>query len=260
MASADLGSKHLRFERRGRAGWCIVDRPAARNALTPSMYRGLLSALRAVRDDPDLDVLVLTGTGDVFVAGGDMSGEDTELAEGLTPEDCVPFDDFRATDVPVVAAVNGACVASGLVLMLLADVAVASDRAVFRAPELRRGVAETWHAALLPAHVGVGRAKQLVFTGRTVTAQEALAMGLVAEVVAPDELVAATDRVVGALLEAAPRARALWKRAVDAHYGPVDTWAFATTVAGPEATEGFAAFLERRRPAWAAAAAPEAND
>ena len=70
----DLGAAGLRFERDGSLGWCIIDRPAARNALTPSMYFGVRRAVHLVNTDPELSALIITGTGDVFAPGGDLGG------------------------------------------------------------------------------------------------------------------------------------------------------------------------------------------
>ena len=70
----DLGAAGLRFERDGSIGWCIIDRPAARNAFTPAMYFGIKRAVRLVNSDPALAALIITGTGDVFAAGGDLGG------------------------------------------------------------------------------------------------------------------------------------------------------------------------------------------
>src|SRR5262245_11232609 len=137
-----LGNPFLRFERQGSLAVVTVDRPHKRNALTGSMYFGIRYAVEHVNDTPELAGLLITGTGDVFIPGGDMSGDD----EGGWPVprvlsmDVTPFDSLRRSVKPVVAAVNGICQGGGLMIAMLADVAVASDRATFRAPELLRGI------------------------------------------------------------------------------------------------------------------------
>ena len=88
-----LGAAGLRFERRGSIGWCVIDRPAARNALTPAMYYGIKKAVRLVNTDADLAALVITGTGDIFSAGGDLGGRREprdEPAPGIG-QDILPF-------------------------------------------------------------------------------------------------------------------------------------------------------------------------
>ena len=77
----------------------------------------------------------------------------------------VPFDAIRESRKPVIVAVNGLCMGGGLLITMLADVAIASDRATFGAPELRRGVADAYHAAILPEHVGIAIARDMLFTG-----------------------------------------------------------------------------------------------
>lgn len=243
----DLGTKNLRFERRGPLGWCVVDNPERRNALSAAMYAGLGRAVQGVDDDPDLQALVVTGVDDVFIVGGDMEGysEQTDVAHES------PFGALLAGSVPVVAAVNGHCQASGVLFALLADVAVVSDQARFRLPELRRGVPAPWSSSLLPAFVGMARAKELALTSRPFGAAEALAMGLVARVVPHADLEGEAERAAYELLEAGPQARRAWKRAVHANLPPLDEEAVEASYRNAEAAEGFAAFVERRPPAWA---------
>ena len=98
--SYDLGAAGLRFERDGAIGWCVIDRPAARNALTPAMYYGIKRAVHLVNEDPGLAALIITGTGDVFAPGGDLGGRSEpgdDLPAGLTGEDVLPF----AVSLPV---------------------------------------------------------------------------------------------------------------------------------------------------------------
>src|SRR3954468_15616406 len=138
-----LGTPHLRFERHGPLAHCIVDRPEKRNAMTPAMYFGIRRAVDVVNRDPDLSGLLLTGAGDVFIAGGDMSmNYDDNWADlsDLLHLDNVPFDAIRHSAKPVVAAINGICEGGGMMIAMLCDVAVASDRSRFRAPELFRGI------------------------------------------------------------------------------------------------------------------------
>src|SRR5690606_2418783 len=125
-----LGTPYLRFERHGSLAHVVVDRPRARNAMTPAMYFGVRRAVDVVGRDPDLAGLLITGTGDVFIPGGDLGGggEDAWADLGdLLNMDCTPFDAVRHARKPVVAAVNGICQGGGLMIAMLCDVAVASD-------------------------------------------------------------------------------------------------------------------------------------
>jgi enoyl-CoA hydratase/carnithine racemase len=249
----DLGSRHLRWERRGPVAWVTIYRPERRNALTSNMYFGIRRAVDRLNRSQSLQALVITGTGDVFAPGGEMGGkhDDGDMDYGeLLGTGAVPFDAIRESRKPVIAAVNGLCMGGGLLIAMLADVAIASDRAVFAAPELRRGVADAYHAAILPEQVGIAVARDMLFTGRRLDAQEALRHGLVARVVPHEELEAETDDVIRNLLHSAPRARAAMKRLINARYGLVDKITFDESVSGDEVVEGFRAFVEKREPSW----------
>ena len=121
---------------------------------------------------------------------------------------------------------------------------------MFGAPELERGVADAYHAAILPEHVGIAVARDMLFTSRRLSAAEALQFGLVARVVPHAQLESTTDDVVRDVLRAAPKARVSLKRIINARYGVVDRITFEDSVFGEEAIEGFSSFMEKRPPSW----------
>jgi enoyl-CoA hydratase/carnithine racemase len=210
-------------------------------------------AVDLVERDPDLHGLVITGTGDVFIPGGDMTGahdDATHDALAFMGIDVLPFQALRRSRVPVVASVNGLCQGGGLIISLCADVTVASERATFRAPETLRGVVDVNLAAMLPAHVGVALARDLLMTGRRVTAEEAVRMGLIARVCPHEELETATLEAAKDLLRAAPQTRAAVKEIMNRRYGPIDEITFAGSLSSAEVVEGFTAFAEKREPTW----------
>jgi enoyl-CoA hydratase/carnithine racemase len=247
-----LGTPHLRFERHGPLARLVIDRPAARNALTPAMYFGVRYAVEHVGRDTDLAGLLLTGTGDVFAPGGDPWSNDDGWADlpGLLGMDNTPFDALRRSPKPIVAAVNGLCQGGGLVIAMLCDVAVASERAAFRAPELFRGIADTNYAALLPRQIGPARARDMLMTGREVSAAEAQDWGLVARVVPHEDLLAEATAVLEQCCRTAPGARHEVKRVLHEYYGGYDRMAMDASLAGPEPAQGWAAFREKRSPDW----------
>jgi enoyl-CoA hydratase len=234
-------------------GEVSLRKPERRNALTQNMYFGIRRAVDALNRSSSLRVLVITGAGDVFAPGGEMGGrhDDGPVDVGmLLGTSALPFDPIRESRKPVVAMVNGLCMGGGMLIAMLSDVAVASDRAVFAAPELRRGVADAYHAAILPEHVGLAVARDMLFAGRRLDAQKALQRGVVARVVPHDRLREETEGVVRDLVLSAPRARAAMKRMINARYGLVDKLTFEESLADEEVMEGFASFVEKRAPDW----------
>jgi enoyl-CoA hydratase len=256
----DLGTTRLRFERSGPIAWCTIDRPQARNALTPAMYYGVKRAVQLVNRDPDLAALIITGTGDVFAPGGDLGGrsEPGEAVPDHVGNDVLPFLAIRDSRAPVIAAVNGICQAGGLLIAMLADIAVASDRATFRVPELLRGIPDATYAAVLPAHVGIAVARDLLFSARPFDAAEAQRLGVIARVVPHDDLRAVAEEAAHQVLRTAPEARAHVKRMLNERYGLIDYQTmFGALAHSDEPREGMRAFMEKRPPRWVPAGSPE---
>jgi enoyl-CoA hydratase len=253
MATVDLGTRHLRLERDGHIATLTIDRPAARNALSRAMYFGIKRAVGVVSAYEEPTALVITGTGDVFAPGGELRGREDDAypeLDILTATDVLPFEAIRQSAAPVVAAVNGICQGGGLLIAMLADVAVASERATFRAPEALRGIADMGYAAYLPPQVGIAMARDLLLTGRKLDAREALACGLVSRSAKHEALMPAAIEAAEGLLQAGPHARFQIKRVIHAGYGLVDSMTFFESLRGDESQEGMRAFAEKRSPSW----------
>lgn len=193
------GFSTIRFEKRGPVAWITLNRPRQLNAYNVAMRDDLFGALSAIHDDPEVRAMVLTGAGPAFSTGGDVSEFGT--APSPTVARWVRFrrdvwGRLRALPIPTVAAVHGYAVGGGLEMMLLCDIAIAANEATFCLPEtglgMIPGVAGTQTA---PRRLGLGWALDLCITGRWIDAKEALAIGLVAEVV-PE---AALTRAAGTL-------------------------------------------------------------
>ncbi|MCD4533020.1 enoyl-CoA hydratase/isomerase family protein [Nocardioides sp. cx-169] len=249
-----LGTPHLRLERRGAFAHLVVDRPRARNALTPAMYFGIRYAVRLVDAEPALAGLLITGVDDVFIPGGDLGKDagDDWLSLGGVPGamDVLPFDVLRQSVKPVLSSVNGICQGGGLMIALCSDVSVVSDRATFRVPELLRGISDTYYAQVLTRLIGPVRTRDLMFTGRKLTADEAFAWGLVTRVVPHGRLLEESLDVLSEVCRTAPLARRDIKRVLDQYVGLHDRVAMFDSLQRPESREGFAAFLEKRPPSW----------
>ena len=252
--SDDLGTPHLRLDRDGHIAWCTIDRPRARNAFTPAMYYGLKRAVHLVNSDPDLAGLIVTGVGDVFAPGGDLGGR-SEPGEIPPPDamgpDLLPFLAIRDSRAPVIAAVNGICQGGGLLVAMMADIAVVSERATFRVPELLRGIPDATFAAALPAHVGLAVARDLLLSARVLDASEAQRIGLVSRVVAHEDLAEAAKHAMAQVLDTAPAARVQVKRMLSERYGLIDYQTMYDALEhSPEVREGMSAFMNKRKPSW----------
>lgn len=247
------GTQFLRFEREGSIAVLTVDRPHRRNAMTPAMYFGVRYAVDRVAQSDDLAALVITGTDDVFIPGGDLGGDQedgwADLAR-LLHMDNVPFDAIRNASKPVVSAVNGICQGGGLVIAMLSDVSVASMNATFRAPELLRGIADTSYAAILPGQIGIPRARDMLLTGRVVDAATAESWGLITRAVPPGSERAEAIEIAKQISRGAPNARSIVKREINRQYETYDRMSMTESLYGAEALEGFNAFKERRNPSW----------
>jgi enoyl-CoA hydratase len=172
------------YERRGPAALVTIDRPARRNAVDGPTAAALLAAFERFCADDEARAMVLTGAGDAaFCAGADLKALDTLDADA--PGGPMGFTRL-ASPKPTIAAVTGWCLAGGLELALWCDLRIADATAAFGCAERRWGVPLIdGGTQRLPRVIGIGRALDLVLSGRTVPADEALALGLVTEVVAP---------------------------------------------------------------------------
>uniref|UniRef100_UPI0035CAE4F7 enoyl-CoA hydratase/isomerase family protein n=1 Tax=uncultured Mycobacterium sp. TaxID=171292 RepID=UPI0035CAE4F7 len=179
------------------------------------------------------------------------SGEDNWMPFGSALSmDVTPFDTLRKSAKPVVSAVNGLCQGGGLQIAMCSDVAVVSDRATFRVPELYRGIADTYYSQMLARTVGPVRTRDLMLTGRTLTAAEAVEWGMVARVVPHQQLMDTARDVLAQCCRTAPGARRIVKASLDNYLGLYDRIGMEASIESAEAVEGFRAFVERRSPNW----------
>lgn len=216
-------------EDRGRLRHVVLNRPDKRNAMGSALLTELGEALRAAADDPSVHCVVLRGEGPVFSAGVDLGelGAQAESDEGLAM-----LRRFRAIFLaaanlceempkPVVAQIHGACIGGALEVALGCDLRVMSDDVKLGLPEVRLGlIPDVGGCSRLPAVVGVARAKELILTGRMITAPEAERIGLANRVVPADQLEQATQELVDELLACAPLAVGRAKRVIDAAAKP----------------------------------------
>lgn len=252
MTDVDLGTPFLEGRIDHRILHVRIARPERRNAMTLDMYRGVRDATILADGDPEIDAVCIRGTEGWFCAGGDMSGnqEDSAALTERDPTVNFPFRHIELCRKVVVAAVNGACHAGGLNILMHSDVSLASESAVFRGPELLRGIPDPYMSARLADFVGLGKAKYMMFTAALVTAPEAEAMGLLGKVVPDDEFDEALEGMLEQIRLTAPGARAMIKADLNDPLRRHDHNMFKRSMMNPEMVEGMRAFIEKRKPEW----------
>ena len=247
-------------ERHGMVAVITIDNPPV-NALHPDVAAEIHRHVEAVADDPSLRVLVLTGAGRHFIAGGDIEHFktlDNYRAERYALGVQAMQDALGLLPQPVIAAINGTCLGGGCELAMACDIRVADERAIFGQPEVTLGIIPggggTQH---LPRLIPAGRARLLLFTGDRITAEEARAIGLVEEVAPPGEALAQALALAQRIARNAPLAVAAAKRAVNLglQMSVVDgqrleATLFAALAQTRDFDEGVRAFFEKRAPTF----------
>jgi enoyl-CoA hydratase len=246
----------VRIEREGAVAIATIDHPPA-NAINGDVVAGLGQALTDSENDDSCRALVITGAGPKFFsAGADITafaGGPEAIGEAL--QLTLRLERSR---LPVLAAINGIAFGGGCELSLACDIRIASANARFGQPEIKLGIIPGWGGTQrLPRLIGRARATELLLTGEPIDAERALQIGLVAEVVAPEDLAAVTRRWAELLASRAPLALAATKRALhDGSHLPtadalqVEQREFAGLFSTEDAAEGISAFLQKRTPEW----------
>jgi len=247
----------VRVEMKKRCAWVNLDRPQL-NLIVPDLIAELHATFGALARDVSVRVAVVTGAGRAFTAGMQVQvlrdltpitakALITSLHEAIHAVHDAPF--------PTLAMVNGPCLGAGFELAMACDLRVAAAGAPLGLPEVKVGVPSVIEAALLPALVGPGRAAEMLLTGESVAAEQALEWGLVNRVASPDKLEAVTAELVEKILACAPPAIRLqkelmvrWRNTDLASAVRIGINAFAQNYTTGEAREAALAFLEKRPP------------
>jgi len=209
----------LRVERAEGVATLTFDRPERLNTLSMQLRAEFGHAIEALEADPTVRVLILTGAGRVFCAGLDLAewGTEGHTAAGAYDADAVQM--LLRFSGPVIGAINGACVTGGLELALACDLLIASTEASFADTHALVGLLPGWGGSVrLARRVGLPRAKELALTGRSLSATDALAWGLVNHVVPPEELLPRAHAIAREMLAAVPATLNAYKRLLDQEY------------------------------------------
>ncbi|HEY2995659.1 MAG TPA: enoyl-CoA hydratase/isomerase family protein [Methylomirabilota bacterium] len=254
----------LIYEVKDSIATLTLNRPDRLNALGGSLRDDLHDAITRSAADPEVRVLIITGSGKGFCAGGDVKAMN-EAKEGRRErpfmEKIAPGRDrtllaMREAPQPIIAAVNGAAAGAGMNLALACDIRLASSAAKFSQAFVKRGLHPDWGGTyFLPRIVGMAKAAELIFTGALIDAAEALRLGIVSQVLAPEELLPAAQALARAIAAGPPIAIRLAKRGLYRNAESdlrtaleYETFAQNACFETEDATEGIRAFVEKRAP------------
>jgi enoyl-CoA hydratase/carnithine racemase len=258
--------KCLLLDVKDRVATLTLNRPERLNALGDTLREDLLDAILKCGADDGVGAIVITGAGRGFCSGGDVksmserdqAGQSSTLAEQLGPirDRCVLA--MRDCPKPIIAAINGAAAGAGMNLALACDIRIASTAARFSQAFVKRGLAPDWGGSwLLPRVVGTAKACELIFTGDTIDAAEALRLGILNSVAAPEKLMEEAHALARRIAAGPPVALRLAKRAIyrnleaDLRAGlEFETFAQGVCKGTEDAKEGVQAFMEKRAPVF----------
>ncbi len=250
------------YEHNGNIAIVTLNRPDRHNALGPALRQGLITAMDTANQDSTVRAVILTGNGRSFCSGGDLqelldrAKHGLPISEKLDPQRDQTLLAVYKCHKPVIAAINGAAMGAGMNLALAADIRIASRTAIFAQSYTKRGMMPDYAGThLLPNLVGYSKASELIFTGATVSADEALQLQIVSQVVTPEVLLETALSLAESIARNAPIPIRLAKKALQQNrYGDIREALFRETTAqnicyeSMDAQEGFKAFQEKRAP------------
>jgi enoyl-CoA hydratase/carnithine racemase len=248
-------------EQRGAVRHVVLNRPEKRNAFHAELVLALGAALREAADDPAVRCVVVRGAGPMFSSGMDVNALTAADPAQVRPfrRACIEAWNLAETmEKPTICQIHGGAIGGALELALACDLRVAATGSVLGVPEVRLGlIPDVGGSSRLPQVVGLGRAKELVMTGRLIDAAEAERIGLVNRIAPPEELDATTQALADELLACAPIAVGLAKRVMDASARPalaatleLEITAQERCIGTEDFAEGARAVAERRAPSF----------
>ena len=249
--------KTIRYEKKDNIALVTIDRPEALNALNSTVITELEQVVTALENDSTIRAMILTGEGRSFVAGADIGEQyplDLDGGRRWGQRGSALFLRIEKLEFPTIAAVNGFALGGGCELAMSCDIILASEKAKFGQPEVGLGITPGFSGTQrLPRRVGVAKAKELIFSGRMVKADEAERIGLVNAVYAPGALLDGAMEMARSFAKNAPIAVKYAKACIDrGMQTDIDSGIacenelFAMCFATADQKEGMGAFLEKR--------------
>jgi enoyl-CoA hydratase/carnithine racemase len=260
MSAVTAPPEELLVERAGGVVRLTLNRPARRNALSESLLAGLADALDRLAADPSARAVVVAAAGPVFCSGhdlGEMVGRGESDYHELFSLCSEMMQKLRRLPQPVIARVQGPATAAGCQLVAACDLAVAAETATFATPGVKIGLFCTTPMVPLVRAVPAKAAMEMLLTGKPISAQQALAWGLINRAVPADQLDAAVEEFTSAIVASSPLTVRLGKEAFyrglnlsepDAYLAATET--MARNAVRHDAQEGMSAFLQKRPPQW----------
>jgi enoyl-CoA hydratase len=252
----------LKIEKKEGIATVTINRPEALNALNTLFFNEMDRAVSELSNDPELRVMIITGTGKAFVAGADiaeMVDKNQEEGSAFSRTGQNTFRSLENMEIPVIAAINGFALGGGLELAMGCDFRIASSKAKFGQPEVNLGLIPGYAATQrLSRLVGLGDALYLLMTADMIGAEDALRIGLVQKVVEPEALMEETKKIAQLIASKGPLAIKKVKAVTRTGYfldfdegSELEAQQFGTLFGkGNEGEEGMKAFLEKRKPTW----------
>ncbi|MFN4142529.1 enoyl-CoA hydratase-related protein [Aestuariivirga sp.] len=262
MITLPSPSPHIQAFLEGSTAWLVLDRPERRNALNAGMWAAIPPLMKSLDDHADVRVIVIRGAGsEAFAAGADISEfgvarNDAAAAAAYERLNGEAFAAIRVARKPVIAMIQGFCIGGGLAIALACDLRIADDSALFALPPARLGLAYPLDGLRdLVAAVGATAAKEMIFTARRLSAEEALRLGLIGRLasdIASETAALCADIAAGAHLTIAHAKRAIDMVAARPGHAAADEVAAlaARCFDSADYAEGRAAFAEKRKPAF----------
>jgi enoyl-CoA hydratase/carnithine racemase len=260
MLEAEKTYEHILFELDGRVAYVSMNRPNKRNALSLDHMQELISCFKEIGESREASVVILRGEGPAFCAGHDLSemiGRDPEFYRHLFDVCCELMETIQAIPQPVIAQVHATATAAGCQLAATCDLVVASEEARFATPGVKIGLFCSTPMVALSRAVGQKKSMEMLLTGDFISAEEALAEGLVNRVVKVEDIETETRALAKKIVEASPLVVGVGKQAFyrqlempveQAYAYTKEVMSFNATFA--DAQEGMCAFLEKRKPEW----------
>ena len=249
--------KTVKLEKKDKLAILTISRPEALNALNAQVIGDLEEAVAMIEKDSDAAALIITGEGRSFVAGADIGEQavlDLEGGRDWGRRGSALMRRIELLQIPTIAAVNGFALGGGCELALACDIIIAGKKAKFGQPEVGLGITPGFSGTQrLPRRVGIGKAKELIFTGAMINADEALNIGLANKVTEQEDLMAEAEAMAQAITKNAPLAVKYSKAAIDRGMEvdidagiAIENELFAMCFASRDQKEGLQAFLEKR--------------